>query len=303
MALACVLLAGFYFTERLKERRALGPLFEFGQLRHRAFRWGLLTVTVLAIGQFALAIVLPVFLQEGKHLSAERNGLWQLPTGVFVLLSAPLGGRLARRIGVTRVVRIGVAALAVAFVYAAVVMTASLGFWTLMPALALFGVGIGLAITQLTNVVLYDVDPDKSGVASGANATARQVGFAIGVAIMEGMLNTETVSGTASRIRSAVLPPAVKVHALAVLHSTGVNFVPPGGVGSRLRHPPLAPSSYGLEAAAAPLHLRRRDGGLGERCRTLLLPRVGTTLRRHPVPDIDALAVMEPDPALLPDDC
>ena len=92
------------------------------------------------------------------------------------------------------------AALAVAFVYAAVVMTASLGFWTLMPALALFGVGIGLAITQLTNVVLYDVDPDKSGVASGANTTARQVGFAIGVAIMEGMLNTETVSGTASRI-------------------------------------------------------------------------------------------------------
>jgi len=302
VAVACVLLTGFYFTERRKERRGLGPLFEFGQLRHRAFRWGLITVTVLAIGQFALAIVLPVFLQEGKHLSAERNGLWQLPTGVFVFMSAPLGGRLARRIGVTRVVRIGIALLAVAFMYTAAVMTASLGFWTLMPALALFGVGIGFAITQLTNVVLYDVDPDKSGVASGANTTARQVGFAIGVAIMESMLNTETVSGTASRIGSAALPAAVKVRALAALHSTGVNFAPPPGVGGQaeatLRHAFVAAVSA---ASRVPLLFAAGMALLASGL-SLLLPRVGTTLRRRPVPDFDSLAVVEPDPAMLTDD-
>jgi hypothetical protein len=172
-----------------------------------------------------------------------------------------------------------------------------------MPGLALFGVGIGFAITQLTNVVLYDVDPDKSGVASGANATARQVGFAIGVAIMEGMLNTETVSGTASRIRAAVLPSEVKVHALAALHSTGVNFVPPPGIGAQatatLSHAFVSAVS---EASRVPLVFAAGMAILASGV-SLLLPRVGTTLRRHPVPDIDALAVMEPDPALLPDDC
>ena len=48
------------------------------------------------MGQFGLSFVLPVFLQDGKHLTAAQNGLWLLPTGVFVIVGAQVGGRLIR---------------------------------------------------------------------------------------------------------------------------------------------------------------------------------------------------------------
>ncbi len=76
--------------------RTQDPLFEFGQLRHLGFRYGLLTTMVLAMGQFGLLFVLPVLLQDGKHLSAWETGLWMVPQGVVMAMAAPIGGRLTR---------------------------------------------------------------------------------------------------------------------------------------------------------------------------------------------------------------
>jgi EmrB/QacA subfamily drug resistance transporter len=233
--LAVLVLVSFYRVERRKERTGAGPLFEFGQLRHRGFRYGLLTTLVMGIGQFGLAFVLPVFLQEGKHLTAERNGLWQLPTGVFVVVGAQVGSRLTRRISVTAVVRIGLVFLLSGFLYVAAVISGSLTFWLLLPGLAVYGTGVGFATTQLTNVVLYDVDRDKSGVASGANSTARQVGLALGVAIIGSLLTAETTKRAISGVRASALAPAYRAHTAALLRSQGVNFVPaPGSTPTQL---------------------------------------------------------------------
>jgi len=54
----------------------------------------------------------------------------------------------------------------------------------LLPGLALYGVGIGFALAQLTNVVLSEIPNNKSGVASGTNTTSRQVGSALGIAVI-----------------------------------------------------------------------------------------------------------------------
>ena len=79
LLLAVAVLFAFYKLERWKERTDRSPLFEFGQLRHRGFRYGLITTSVLAMGQLGMFFVLPVFLQDAKHLSAETNGFWMLP--------------------------------------------------------------------------------------------------------------------------------------------------------------------------------------------------------------------------------
>ena len=83
------------------------PLFEFGHLRHRGFRYGLLTTMVLAMGQLGFLFVVPVFLQDGEHLSAVENGLWLLPSGISIIAGTQLGARLTHRIGTTSVVRVG----------------------------------------------------------------------------------------------------------------------------------------------------------------------------------------------------
>ena len=174
----------FYFVERSKERRDAAPLFEFAHLRLKSYRYGLLTGLVLAMGQLGLSFVLPVFLQNGKHLSAARNGLWLLPTGLFVIVGAQVGGRLIRRVGATVVVRMGLVLYAVGVALVLRAIDLDLTVWGLLPGLATYGAGIGFAGAQLTNVVLSEIPNESSGVASGANTTVRQVGMALGVAVI-----------------------------------------------------------------------------------------------------------------------
>jgi EmrB/QacA subfamily drug resistance transporter len=277
IAVGVVILFLFVKLERKKERAGGDPLFEFGQLRHPAFRYGLLVTTVMSIGQFGLAFVLPVFLQEGKHLSAQENGFWQLPTGIFVASGAQVASRLTRRHGVTVVVRAGLLLVIAGFSYVAIVISGGLTFWQLVPGLALYGAGVGFATTQLTNVVLFDVDRDKSGVASGANSTARQLGLALGVAVIGEIMNSQTIARTAQGIRASTLSPLTKARAIGQLRGSGVGFTPTGvnaqdngvlhrafvdGVGSGARFPLLFAATLVALAFVASLWLPQIRNGL-----------------------------------------
>ncbi|MDQ1398055.1 MAG: hypothetical protein QOG64_3314, partial [Acidimicrobiaceae bacterium] len=225
-----VILAAFYRFERAKERAGGGPLFEFSQLRHRTFRYGLLTTAVLAMGQLGLLFALPVFLQDGKHLSAQANGVWILPTGVFVIAGAQLGGRLTYRVGATVVVRIGLVCETIGLVAVALVISPQVTFLAFVPGFALYGLGIGFASSQLTNVVLSEVSREKSGAASGANTTVRQVGSGLGVAVIGSVLTAQTVNHAIRLVRaSATLPPALRTQAIDRIHALGPNFRPPPG--------------------------------------------------------------------------
>ena len=155
----------FYFVERAKERRNADPLFEFAHLRFKTYRYGLLTGLVLAMGQLGLSFVLPVFLQDGRHISplAERS-------------VAAADGHLhhPRRAGRwpahqshrhDQVVRIGL----VSYVARARCSCCTRSRSTsprceLLPGLAFYGIGIGFAGAQLTNVVLSEIPPESSGV-------------------------------------------------------------------------------------------------------------------------------------------
>jgi hypothetical protein len=136
---ALVILYGFYLVERSKERRDAAPLFEFAHLRLASYRYGLLTGLVLAMGQLGLSFVLPVFLQDGKHLTAARNGLWLLPTGLFVIVGAQVGGRLIRKVGTTVVVRMGLVLYAIGVALVLHSVNLNLTVWGLLPGLACYG--------------------------------------------------------------------------------------------------------------------------------------------------------------------
>jgi EmrB/QacA subfamily drug resistance transporter len=232
---AALILVTFVVVERAKERRDEGPLFEFAQLRHRSFRYGLLTTAVLAMGQFGLIFVLPVFLQDAKHLSAQTNGFWMLPTGVFVIAGAQLGARLTRRVGTTRVVQIGLVAETLGLLLVALAIRPGLTFLDLLPGFVFYGFGIGFATSQLTNVILSEISRQKSGVASGANTTVRQVGSALGIAVIGSLLSTQTISRAGDKIVAARdLSASVKTAALARLHASGAGFdIPVKGASPR----------------------------------------------------------------------
>jgi predicted MFS family arabinose efflux permease len=224
-ALAIVLLTAFVVVERAKERANRDPLFEFSQLRHLGFRYGLLTVMILSMGQLGLIYVMAVFLQDGRHLSAVDNGLWLLPIGVMIVLGSQIGGRLVRQLGATKVARIGLTLEVLGLVVVALVISPDVAFVSLLPGFLLFGCGIGFAVAQLTNVILSDVPADRAGAASGANSTVRQIGNALGIAVVGTLLTTLTIRHAVDAINgTAALSPDVKARLVAGVRSGGVSF-------------------------------------------------------------------------------
>ena len=231
LLVALAVLTAFVQVELRRGAAGRDRLFELPLLRLRSYRWGLVTAMVLMMGQLGLSFVLPVFLQNAKHLSAATNGLWMLPAGIFSIIGAQVGGRLIGRIGTTMVVRIGLLAYLAGMLILLAVVNLDITVWRLLPALALNGIGGGFANAQLTNVILSEIPPTSAGVASGANSTVRQVGAALGVSVIGSILTVQTVRAAVDRVHATSLPAAVQARVIAGVRSGGPGFVPPASLG------------------------------------------------------------------------
>jgi EmrB/QacA subfamily drug resistance transporter len=300
MVVAAIVLFCFYRLERWKERHDRSPLFEFGALRHRGFRYGLITTSVLAMGQLGMFFVLPIYLQDAKHLSAETNGLWMVPAGVFIIVGSQLGGRLTRHVGVIRVVQLGLVLEVVGLVLIAFVVRPSVTFSDLLVGWGLFGLGIGFASSQLTNVILSDIPADKSGVASGTNSTVRQVGAALGVAVIGSVFASLTVSKTVDAVRAANLPAALRSTAVARIHTQGAGFPVPRGT-ARADAATLSHAlSTGLTDAARPAILLAAGFVTLGAFLSLLLPRTAGAPPTEPlIEELEAVEPVERDRSLV----
>jgi MFS family permease len=229
-ASAVILLWAIHPVERRRARRGDDVLLDLGLLRHRTFRRALLTISLTSLGHLSVIFLLPVFLQ-GRGQSAQTSGLWQLPAGVFTFIGAQVGVRIGRVLDATRAVQFGSVCATCGFAYIAVVVSPEMSFLQLLPGLVLYGVGIGSAATQITNIALVEIEPDSSGVASAVASTARQVGFAIGVATAGAIMTAQTVGRTVNSIGASGLAAEVKGPALAAVRSDGVGFIASSGLG------------------------------------------------------------------------
>jgi predicted MFS family arabinose efflux permease len=201
----------------LEQRRvAAGKavVFDFGDLIHLGFRYGLINTVVLAMGEFGAFFVLPIFLQAGLGLSAVQAGSWLLPAGGMAFVGGGIGGQLSRRFGPKYVITAGLALEAAGIWVYVLAFSLDASFWSLLPGLLLHGTGIGFATSQLTNVVLSDIPPEKSGSASGAAGMVRQVGTALGIALIGAIFVSQATSHVR---RSLATAPGIPAEARAAI--------------------------------------------------------------------------------------
>jgi predicted MFS family arabinose efflux permease len=229
-AVSVAIIASFVALEVKIQRTGSDPLFEFAHLRLKTYRYGLITAAVVAMGQLGLSFVLPIFLQDGRHLSAATNGLWLLPTGLFVIVGSQIGGLLTVRYGAAAIVRAGLFLYAGGILLILRIVSLDVTALDLLPGLALYGFGIGFAGAQLTNVILSEVPLEGTGGASGANSTIRQVGSALGVSVIGSLLTVRAISDATTRIQTAGLPAAVKAQAISGVHQAGSGYTPPSSL-------------------------------------------------------------------------
>jgi len=208
LPIAAVALVAFLRFERRQERVGRAPLITPELFATHGFGIGLVTAATVVMAQAGTMFVLAVFLQATHHLAAIAAGRWLLPVGLAVLVGAQLGGRGAAKTGPVSIVRVGIVVQFVGVVVAAAVLQTDIGWFTLAIALTLFGLGAGMASSQLTNVILAEVPRTYAGSASGVATTNNAVAAALGVAVLGGVLRLGPFSDAGSA-RWALLTAAV----------------------------------------------------------------------------------------------
>jgi len=184
LVLAPVLLAGFVWWQRRAARRQRVPLVDLSWFRSRVFSVGMLTQLAFWTGQASYFLVLALYLQLGRGLSAMQSGFVFSILAAAYLVASMKAASLVARWGRSVVVA-GASLLAAGHVATLLAVELAHGeIAALAPGLLLAGAGMGLCLAPITTLVLSGVDPQRAGAVSGLLSTMQQVGNAIGVAVI-----------------------------------------------------------------------------------------------------------------------
>src|SRR5262249_7971550 len=180
IAAGAMLLAAFV----LWERRQPEPLLPLELFRDRNFTLATLLSLITTFGLFGLLLVFVLETQTVLGMSPLRSGLAALPWTVTLSAVAPVAGRLTDRIGGRVLLLAGLAAFALGVLGLAVLPTTRATAATLAGPLVVVGIGMGLTIAPTTTEAMRGIPPERTGAASGVLNTARQVGAALGAAVV-----------------------------------------------------------------------------------------------------------------------
>ena len=187
-AVGLIFLALFVWWELTLEKKGGEPLFELGLFKYQSFRFGLITIFIIALGEFGVFLAISIYLQLAKGLGAFETGIQFLGFAVVTMFAAPMAGVLSSRFGAKWIVTIGMLCEAAALFWISRTLYIDRPVSSLLPPFMLYGLGVGLAIAQLSNLVLSDIPGDKAGQASGATNTIRQLGASLGIALIGAVL-------------------------------------------------------------------------------------------------------------------
>jgi MFS family permease len=198
LALSVTAFAAFAVVEQRRDRTGLPTLVVPSLFGRRAFTSGLLTGLAFFGSLMGSSLVFTLFVQLGLGFDTLHAGLTGLPQAVGMMVGFGIAQAFNTRLG-RHLMHIG-GALVVAGM-AGLVLTigvsgASVGVWTMAPALVVMGAGMGLTMAPFFDIVLAGVSPAESGSASGTLTSVQQIGGALGIAILGTVFFGRVENGT-----------------------------------------------------------------------------------------------------------
>jgi EmrB/QacA subfamily drug resistance transporter len=212
----------FVLWERKREADKKNVLLDLGLFKIGSFRNGSIAALIISMGEFGILFAIPLWLQNVLGLSPISSGLVLLWLAAGAFLASGVGGALSGKLPPARAVQIGVGLELIGVLGVALFASTEAGWAILAPLLFLYGIGIGLATAQLTGVIMVDVPMTSTGQASGSQSTVRQVGSALGVAVLGTLLFTGTQASMEQRLSDLEVPTAQSIVLVnAVVDSAG----------------------------------------------------------------------------------
>ena len=210
------------------ERRTASPLLPMRLFRDRSFRIANVVAFGFSFGMFGSVFILIQFLQVVQGSSPLEAALQTTPWTMAPMVVAPLAGLFSGRIGTRALIVAGLLFQAAGLTWLALTMTADVAYLTMLPAFIAAGIGMGLVFAPTSTAVLANMREADSAKASGTNSTMREIGIALGIAVL-----TAVFTGAGGELSPteyvAAAVPAVAVGAAAILATAAAALLLPAG--------------------------------------------------------------------------
>ncbi len=239
-----VLLWAFVTWQHRRERHGKDPLVHMGLLGIVPLRSGLIGLFSQNLILMGVFFVIPLYLQLVIGLDALETGIKMLPVSITMFIASAVGSRLSGRFPVRGIVRGGLMTTVVAIVALLATVKPDLGDAGFAVSMAVLGVGMGLIVSQLGNVVQSSVDASGRGEAGGLQYTGQQLGSSLGVALIGAIVLAGLTGAFVNQVESDTRIADEVSAQVSVAAQPGIDFV----------------DSSQIEAAAAQADIDERTG-------------------------------------------
>ncbi len=219
-----VLLIGFV----LWEWRSKAPLLPLRLFRDRSFSVANLVGVGFSFGMFGAVFILIQFLQVVQGASPLDAAVQTMPWTMAPMIIAPLAGLVSARVGTRILIVVGLALEAIALFWLAVTMSATIPYIDMVIPFLIAGVGMGLVFAPSSTAVLATMVAQDHAKASGANSTLREIGVALGIAVLTAVFTGNGGQLTPTGYVDAAIP-AVMVGAAVLAGSAVIALFLPAG--------------------------------------------------------------------------
>ncbi|HWD08862.1 MAG TPA: MFS transporter [Actinomycetota bacterium] len=224
------------------ELRSSHPMLNVKFFRNPRFTAANISITLVFFALFGSIFFLTQYLQFVLGYSPLQAGVRLVPLALVMLVLAPIAGQLVQKLGSKAMVGFGMALGGVGLWYLGTTTTAS-GYAHVVTGLVLVAAGLALSMVPATDSIMGSLPPGQAGVGSAMNDTTREIGGALGVAILGSILSSRYGPAIAKAVAGHGVPAA----ALGVVKSSVGGAI---GVGQSLVASGQAAAGHALIASA-----------------------------------------------------
>jgi len=168
----------------VRESRVSAPLLPLRLFRDRSFSISNAVGLTFSFGAFGSVFILIQFLQIVQSYSPFEAGVLTMPWTLAPMVVAPLAGLVAPRVGTRILIVAGLVSLTIGIGWLAATMAPDATYPSMLPGFIFAGLGMGLVFAPSSTAVLVNMAPDDHAKASGTNSTLREIGVALGIAVL-----------------------------------------------------------------------------------------------------------------------